>query len=1091
MSDDLGTIGGALEIDLGQLRQAVSGVASAMSSIEQAMTRAGVVTDQVGAQMTAAMRATAQGMQGAGQAMQGASSAAGPLAARLGDAGKALDGAGKAADRAVDGLRQTVRAADDAGKSFRAMGETLTKTGTAMSVGITAPLGAVAALGLSFDAMGEQAQVAFTKMLGSGEQATAFLNQLKDFAAATPFEFPDLQESAKRLLAMGFAAKDVVPMLTDVGDAVAGVGGSKEVLNGVVLALGQMQAKGKVSAEEMNQLAERGIPAWKYVADAIGTDIPTAMKKAEAGAIAADVAIKAIRGGMQQDFGGMMAEQSQTMLGVISTIKDVGTQMAGTALLPAFTALRDGLRSVADALPAIQAAFNAIPEPIRTFIVAFAAAAAAAGPLILAAGALMTAMATVSLPVVAVAAGVAALAAALISGNPAIIGATVAVTAWAAAQQLKAIPALLTSIPAIIAQTSAMIANAAATLAAAAPFVVLGAAIAAAIYVYQKWNSVADDAAKKWLEQSPTYQGATAALKRYGEASTEVQASVAKQADELRRLRTAQEDDIKQRAAMSQAGQMESQAYADNTARMNERTAKMQVLTGEINAQIDASATATKATQEQTAASKESARATAEAAAKTMAANGDIEGALEKLRETSGLATEEMDALGKAATKAAEEGAKAFGAAVGSEVGFLADRETAQQSHGEKLKGIQADTNAKIQDLDKDHTAKMTDLAAKLHDATTAKQREAIQRQIAEEKQSYEDRKGSLSQANADRLATEDAAFKAEELKAAEAYAREQAAQMAHLGQMLIEYATAQATMAGVSDAQIAEMTGKLAAQYGVQASVVDRSYAQMTGSIDSWVANGGTNTDAYVANMARVQGSTVAMQQEVDRQIKAMTAQAKADFDAGKLTVEQYAAKLTTIPAAAETAAAALLKIPTRIDSTVTITTRQVVGGGGAVGDASTGRTGPGGTGAALSGTRASGGPAWAHGLFRVAETEPELLAMPGGQTYLLMGAQAGMVIPAMQAAQAALAGQGATMRQAQALAPAAGAAAATAVAAGRGGGGGVVFAPQITINNPMVDTAARLGEMKVAIIAAARTVIGADLSRAVDGIILGGGTA
>jgi hypothetical protein len=104
-------------------------------------------------------------------------------------------------------------------------------------------------------------------------------------------------------------------------------------------------------------------------------------------------------------------------------------------------------------------------------------------------------------------------------------------------------------------------------------------------------------------------------------------------------------------------------------------------------------------------------------------------------------------------------------------------------------------------------------------------------------------------------------------------------------------------------------------------------------------------------------------------------------------------------------------------------------------------------------------------------------------------MGAQAGMVIPAMQAAQAALAGQGATMRQAQALAPGAGAAAAAA-GAGRGGGGIVVTVP-VTITGAIIDNEARLRGLADQIGAAVRGAVQGDLSKAVDGIILGGGTA
>ncbi|MFH5181156.1 tape measure protein [Paenibacillus sp. TAB 01] len=46
-------------------------------------------------------------------------------------------------------------------------------------------------------------------------------------------------------------------MLHSLGDAVAAVGGDTEQMKGIALAIGQIQSKGKLSAEEVNQLAER------------------------------------------------------------------------------------------------------------------------------------------------------------------------------------------------------------------------------------------------------------------------------------------------------------------------------------------------------------------------------------------------------------------------------------------------------------------------------------------------------------------------------------------------------------------------------------------------------------------------------------------------------------------------------------------------------------------------------------------------------------------------------------------------------------------------------------------------------------------
>lgn len=205
--------------------------------------------------------------------------------------------------------------------------------------GIVTAAGAagVGLLKLAGDA--EQTQVAFTTLLGSGEKAKAFLTDLQKFAANTPFEFNGLADSAKRLLAFGFSAQQIIPMMTAIGDAVGSLGGGKDVLDGITTALGQIQAKGKVSAEEMAQMAERGIPVWDMLAKKIGVSIPEAMKLAEDGAISATQAIPAILLGMQERFGGGMAAQSKTLMGMWSNTMDTLSQ----AGIRAGQAIADGL----------------------------------------------------------------------------------------------------------------------------------------------------------------------------------------------------------------------------------------------------------------------------------------------------------------------------------------------------------------------------------------------------------------------------------------------------------------------------------------------------------------------------------------------------------------------------------------------------------------------------------------------------------------------------------------------------------------------------------------------------------------------------
>ncbi len=248
------------------------------------------------------------------------------------------------------------------------------KFGAAGALGLGAVGVAVGAVGFQFNAMKEQAQIAFETMLGSGEKATAFLNDLQQFAAKTPFEFPDLVSASQKLLAMGFTAEEVVPTLTAIGDAVAGLGGGPAQIDQVTRALGQMKAKGKASAEEMLQLTEAGIPAWQFLADAIGTDVAGAMDKVSKGAVNADTVIGAVTKGMTKKFGGMMEAQSQTFDGMLSTLKDNATQAAGLISQPFFELATQGIGQVVEVLnrPDVQ-------EGIKQFAADLAAGLASIG----------------------------------------------------------------------------------------------------------------------------------------------------------------------------------------------------------------------------------------------------------------------------------------------------------------------------------------------------------------------------------------------------------------------------------------------------------------------------------------------------------------------------------------------------------------------------------------------------------------------------------------------------------------------------------------------------------------------------------------
>lgn len=305
--------------------------------------------------------------------------------------------AAKVGQVVVNFLLNTAKFETDVKKITRSLNATardFSNAGRAMTMGLTLPIVGAGAAAIKLAGEFMQTKIAFNTMLGSTEKSTKFLNDLRSFAAKTPFEFQDLTRAAKRMMALGFSAEQVTPTLTAIGDAVAGLGGGSEMIDRVTLALGQMQAKGKVSAQEMNQLAEAGIPAWKLLADRIGKSIPEAMKLAEKGAIASSLAIPAILAGMSEKFGGLMTKQNKTLLGQMSNLKDqfhfIVTDL-GATLLPIATQVMDNfVKPLAKGIKDLVDWFASLSKENQALIIKTVALAAAVGPLAWAFGSLAT-----------------------------------------------------------------------------------------------------------------------------------------------------------------------------------------------------------------------------------------------------------------------------------------------------------------------------------------------------------------------------------------------------------------------------------------------------------------------------------------------------------------------------------------------------------------------------------------------------------------------------------------------------------------------------------------------------------------------------
>lgn len=312
--------------------------------------------------------------------------------------GQAFGSMGKDAVAMAGSIGRGVMAAGAAVEKFggqvRSAGQGISSMGQSLSIGLTAPLGVASAMALKASGDMEQAQISFTTLLGSAKAAGSYIEDLKKFSAETPFEFAGVRQGAQQLMAFGFEAEEVIPMLTSIGDGLSAMGNvSAEGVQRAVIALGQMKASGTVLKEDLNQLIALNIPVFDILSKKLGLTAKEVARIGESG-IESGRAITAILEGMNEKFGGSMAKQSQTLMGLWSTMKDNASFIfadIGDAMVEALD-LRERVKVIIADLAGFLTWFKALDNEAKQTAIGIGIFLAALGPALIVVGQLVTAL---------------------------------------------------------------------------------------------------------------------------------------------------------------------------------------------------------------------------------------------------------------------------------------------------------------------------------------------------------------------------------------------------------------------------------------------------------------------------------------------------------------------------------------------------------------------------------------------------------------------------------------------------------------------------------------------------------------------------
>lgn len=264
-------------------------------------------------------------------------------------------------------------------KGFEKVGSVLTKTGKALTVGLTVPLAGLATAGLKYNMSMETYLTNLTVLLqGNQKEAEKLLSDLKQMAKTTPFETSNLVKATQTMMSFGISAKDSQKYLKQLGDISMG---DANKLDSLTLAFSQVSSAGKLSGQDLLQMINAGFNPLNIISQKTGKSMATLKDEMSEGAISAEDVAQAFEWATEE--GGLfyqgMDKGAQTTEGKISTLKDAFSELLGgltEAFLPAITKTVEKITGLIDR-------FNNLNPAVKENVAKLLLLAASIGPILL------------------------------------------------------------------------------------------------------------------------------------------------------------------------------------------------------------------------------------------------------------------------------------------------------------------------------------------------------------------------------------------------------------------------------------------------------------------------------------------------------------------------------------------------------------------------------------------------------------------------------------------------------------------------------------------------------------------------------------
>lgn len=299
------------------------------------------------------------------------SNAQAKLNRRLAELDKQLDQTGDSAAESAKEMSSLAIAVNKAGEGYSVFKNVLANLATSAIQTMVSSTQQLIGSVIQVGAQTEKTAVAFETFLGSAEKAKKVMMEVRDFAASTPFELPEVTEAAKQLLAAKIPADQLIPTIKMLGEIAAG---ADKPLSQLLFIYTQVKNQGRALGQDINQLFNAGL-SMADLAQALGKsekELGAAKGSAQGLQLSFEEVDKVLKSVTSEGgrFYGLMDKLGTTTAVKLSNLNDAFTKIYNSiyaGISPAIAAVLDIIVQTLDPLGNNQAIWEDINKEAEAF----------------------------------------------------------------------------------------------------------------------------------------------------------------------------------------------------------------------------------------------------------------------------------------------------------------------------------------------------------------------------------------------------------------------------------------------------------------------------------------------------------------------------------------------------------------------------------------------------------------------------------------------------------------------------------------------------------------------------------------------------